>query len=163
MKIIVLGALLASAAVHAEPQAAFKPMAFLAGHCWKADMAVPGQTDEHCFSWVYGGQALRDVHVVRTPAKPDYAGETLYFYDSAAKQVQYVYVENMGGISRGTMEAGADALLFPATQYVAGGQAMTYRVRWTPSGDKAYEAFSEIQAREGKWVTQFKVMLKRTD
>ena len=29
-------------------------------------------TDEHCFRWVYGGQALRDVHTVRGEGHSDY-------------------------------------------------------------------------------------------
>ena len=43
------------------------------------------------------------------------------------------------------MEATADALVFPPTRYVADGESMTYRVRWTRQGDDAYEAFSEMQ------------------
>ena len=46
--------------VVAEPIEALKPMAFLAGHCWKGDFADGKQTDEHCFQWLYGGKALRD-------------------------------------------------------------------------------------------------------
>jgi hypothetical protein len=34
-------------AVTAEPIDALKPMAFLAGHCWKGDFADGKQTDEH--------------------------------------------------------------------------------------------------------------------
>jgi hypothetical protein len=154
---------MAAGAACAEPVAALKPMAFLAGHCWKGDMAVKGQTDEHCFAWMLDGNALRDTHVVRTPGRPDYVGESTYYYDSARKHVEYVYVENMGGISRGTMEAATDALVFPSTQYVNEGQAMTYRVRWTPLDAKSYEAFSEIETDKGTWVTQFRVVLKRTD
>jgi hypothetical protein len=150
----------AAATVQAAPIEALKPMAFLAGHCWKGDFPGAKQSDEHCFQWMYDGQALRDVHTVRTPGKPDYVGETTYYYDSAAKRVEYLYVENAGGISRGTMEPSATGLTFPATQYVADGQALTYRVQWTPVGSDAYEAFSEINMKD-KWVTQFKLVLKR--
>jgi hypothetical protein len=143
----------------AVPVEALQPMAFLAGHCWKGEF--PGgkqQTDEHCFEWLYGGKALRDTHTVRTPGKPDYTGETTYYWDSAAKRVEYIYIENLGGISRGTMESTPGALVFPATQYVADGQAMTYRVRWTVLNDKAYEALSEMQVKDG-WAPMFKLLL----
>ena len=156
-------ALLAAGGAHAQPLEAFRPMAFLAGHCWKGDMAVKGQTDEHCFAWMYGGKALRDTHVVRTPGAPDYIGESTYYYDSASKRVEYVYIENFGGISRGTMEPASGALVFPPTQYVNDGQTMTYRVRWTPVDAASYEAFSEIAGPSGTWSTQFRVVLKRTD
>ena len=159
MRTLTMLLLLSAGLAQAEPIEALKPMAFWAGHCWKGEFAGRPQTDEHCFQWMYGGQALRDVHTVRTPGQPDYVGETIYYYDSAARQVQYLYVENGGGISRGTMTPNASGLSFPAAQYIAAGQTLTYRVQWTPSGD-AYEAFSEINVND-KWVTQFKMVLKR--
>jgi hypothetical protein len=163
MKRSLLVALLMAASCAQAETPALAPMAFLAGHCWKGHMAVPGQTDEHCFAWLYGGVALRDTHVVRTPGQPDYVGESTYYYDSARKQVEYVYIENFGGISRGTVESLPGALVFPATQYVSDGQALTYRVRWTKADARAYEAFSEILGANGAWTPQFKVLLKRMD
>jgi hypothetical protein len=145
----------------AEPIEKLKPMAFLAGHCWKGQFADGKRTDEHCFEWLYGGKALRDKHTVRTPDRPDYVGETTYYYDAAAKRVEWLYIENQGGISRGTMEGADDALVFPPTQYIAEGQTMTYRVRWTRIGNDAYEAWSEAQTKDG-WATMFKVTLKQT-
>jgi hypothetical protein len=144
----------------AEPVDALKPMAFLAGHCWKGTFADGKQTDEHCFQWLYDGKALRDTHAVHAPGRPDYIGETTYYWDSVAKQVQFLYFENQGGISRGTMESTPGALVFPPTQYVADGEAMTYRVRWTLMGDDAYEAWSEAQGPKG-WSTMFKMKLNR--
>ena len=143
------------------PIDALKPMAFLAGHCWKGDFADGKQTDEHCFQWLYDGKALRDTHTVRNPGRPDYIGETTYYWDSAAKSVEFLYFENQGGISRGTVESTPEALIFPATQYVADGQTMTYRVRWTLINDSAYEAWSEMQSAKG-WTTMFKMKMKRT-
>ena len=145
----------------AAPIDALKPMEFLAGHCWKGAFPDGQQTDEHCFAWLYGGKALRDTHTVRTPGRPDYVGETTYYFDSGSKRVEYVYIENLGGISRGVMEPAADGLVFPATTYVADGQAMTYRVKWTRRGDDAYEAWSETQVKDG-WATMFKLVLKRS-
>ena len=144
----------------AEPVDALKPMSFLAGHCWKGTFPDGKQTDEHCFQWLYDGKALRDTHTVRTPGRADYVGETTYYWDSAAKQVQFLYVENKGGISRGTMHGEQGALVFPPTQYVADGEAMTYRVRWKRQGEDAYEAWSEAQTPKG-WSTMFKVILHR--
>jgi hypothetical protein len=144
----------------AAPIEPLKPMAFLAGHCWKGDFADGKQTDEHCFAWLYDGKALRDTHTVRAPGRPDYVGETTYYWDSASKRVEFVYIENLGGVSRGSMESKPDALVFPATQYVADGQSMTYRVRWTRLSDTSYEAWSEMQVKDG-WTTMFKLTMKR--
>jgi len=144
----------------AAPIEPLRPMAFLAGHCWKGDFADGKQTDEHCFAWLYDGKALRDTHTVRAPGRPDYVGETTYYWDSASKRVEFVYIENLGGVSRGSMESMPDALVFPATQYVADGQSMTYRVRWTKLSDTSYKAWSEMQAKDG-WKTMFKLTMKR--
>jgi hypothetical protein len=146
----------------AAPVDALKPMAFLAGHCWKGEFPGGKQTDEHCFSWLYDGRALRDTHTVRTPGAPDYIGETTYLWNPATRRVEYLYFENMGGISRGTMESTADTLVFPATQYVADNETTTYRARWTRLDDASYEAWSEAQGKNG-WTTMFKMTLRRKD
>ena len=101
----------------------------------------------------------RPTHGART-GPPDYIGETTYYWDADAKHVAFLYIENLGGVSRGTMAPAADGLVFPPTQYVANGETMTYRVRWTRQGDDAYEAFSEMQGKDG-WTTMFKLVLKR--
>jgi len=159
MRPLLLLLLSSAASAHAAPAEALKPMAFLAGHCWKGEFPGSKQTDEHCFSWVLDGHALRDVHTVRTPGKPDYVGETIYYYDAAAKVVSYLYVENGGGHSRGTMKPTSTGFEFPQTDYIAEGITLPYRVRWTVAAD-SYEAFSEMVVKD-KWVTQFKMVLKK--
>ncbi|MNT84344.1 hypothetical protein D3C72_2243460 [compost metagenome] len=87
-------------------------------------------------------------------------GETTYYHDPAANKVAFLYLENSGGHSRGTMLSADGGLDFPATEYVgAKGKTLTYRVRWTPSDD-AYEAASEMLV-DGRWVPQFKLVLKK--
>lgn len=151
-------------AAHAAPEPAelLKPMAFLAGHCWKGTFADGKTTDEHCYAWIYGGRVLRDSHVVRSPGKPDGAGESTYYVDSAGNHLAFLYIENGGGFSRGTVESLPEALLFPDTQYISDGEAMVYRARWTRKDEKSYEAWSESQTADG-WQTMFRLVLKRTD
>lgn len=158
-KLLLLSSVLAGAVAQAAPAEALKPMAFLAGHCWKGEFPGGKQTDEHCFQWMLDGHALRDVHTVRAPGKPDYVGETIYYYDAAAKLVSYLYVENGGGFSRGTMKPTAQGLEFPEAQYINGGLVLPYRVQWTVNAD-SYEAFSEMYVKE-KWVTQFRMTLRK--
>jgi len=162
MKCIAMLLLLIPGVALAAPTGGLSAMAFLAGHCWKGTFADGKQVDEHCFSWLYDGKALRDVHTVRAPGRPDYVGETTYYWDSGAKRVEFLYVENLGGISKGTMQAAEGVLTFPPTQYVAGGESMTYRVRWTRLDDSSYEAWSETQAGEG-WKTMFRMVLRRIE
>ena len=139
-----------------------KPMSFLAGHCWKGTFPDGKATDEHCFAWMYGGQVLRDTHVVRKAGQPDALGESTYYVDSAGKHVEFLYIENSGGFSRGTVESLPEALLFPDTRYVSDGEALVYRARWTRQDDKAYEAWSEARTDTG-WETMFKLVMKRVD
>src|SRR5438477_12769964 len=96
---VLISSAVASSTGFAAPIEPLQPMAFLAGHCWKGDFPDGKRTDEHCFAWLYDGKALRDTHTVRAPGRQDYVGETTYYWDSAARRVEYVYIENLGGIS----------------------------------------------------------------
>ena len=91
--------LLASAAGPiAQPRLA--PFAPLVGHCWAGP--VPGNpgTDRHCFESVYGGQHIRDRHVVTVGASDVYEGETLYSVKGS--QVVFTYWNSLGGFGTGT-------------------------------------------------------------
>ena len=151
-----------TAGVAAEPPELLKSMSFLAGHCWKGTFADGKTTDEHCFAWVLGGHALRDTHTVRKSGKADALGESTYYVDSAGNHLEFLYLENNGGFSRGTVESLPEALLFPDTQYISDGEALVYRARWTRQGEKSYEAWSEAQTEHG-WSTMFRMVLKRVD
>ena len=146
----------------AAPAEPFKPMAFLAGHCWKGSFPNQPLTDEHCFEWVYDGRFLRDRHVVHGDGQADYMGETTYYWDAAAAQIQYLYIENQGGFSKGTVQAVADGLMFPATSHADNGQEKIYRSHWQRSGDDAYEAVSEFKTKDG-WTVAWKVKMQRQD
>jgi hypothetical protein len=149
-----------TAGARAEPADALKPMAFLAGHCWKGTFPDGRGTDEHCFEWRLGGRALRDTHTVRAPGKPDYVGETTYYVDPATHRAAFLYVENLGGISRGAMQGTPTGLAFTDATYADDSGAMTYRATWTRKGDDAYEAWSEAQGKDG-WQTMFKLLMRR--
>ena len=143
-------------AATAEPAADYAPLAFLAGHCWKGTFPDGKQTDEHCFSWVYDGKFLRDVHTVRGAAHPDFHGESIYFWNSATKEIEYLYIEDQGGFSRGSVGTAPEALLFPPTSYVEGGKTQTYRSRWQRAGENAYDVVTEFKSGEG-WGDGFRV------
>lgn len=152
--------LLAPGFVFAQPVAGYQPMAFLADHCWKG--AFPGgRTDEHCFTWIYGGKFLRDRHTVRPQGKPDASGESIYFWDSAAKRLEYLYIESDGGFSRGPVSIDNEALVFPDTSLVENGQAVVYRSRWQRSGESAYDVVTEFKSKDG-WGPGFKIHMQQS-
>jgi hypothetical protein len=143
------------------PPAPYQPLAFLVGHCWKGTFPDGKATDEHCFSWIYGGKFVRDEHVVhRGEGHPDGLGESIYVWDAASKQLQYLYIESAGGFSRGTVSGEGDALVFPPASYLEKGETQTYRSRWQPAGQDAYDVVTEFQVKD-RWVPGFKVHMEK--
>jgi hypothetical protein len=154
----------AAAASAADAPSPYAPLAFLADHCWQGEL--PGgkkDIDTHCFRWIYGGDKfVRDVHTVHGKDHKDYVGESIYYWDSAAKKLQYLYFENAGGSSTGTVEATDAALVFPPTNYQEGGQTQTYRSRWAHSGDDAYDVITEFKKGEA-WTPAWTVHMRRLE
>lgn len=164
MRRIFLLLMLAAGGASAGPIDALQPMSFLAGHCWKGNIPATASTDEHCFEWVLNGHVIRDTHVVRTAGKPDYRGETTYYWSPIANAIEYLYLENAGGMSRGTMETVANTLYFPPAQdaaEAASNGVVTYRTRWSPSGAKSFDAWAEKRGPDGTWQTMFKMTMTR--
>ena len=91
---------------------------------------------------------------------PDYLGESIYFWNSSAQQIEYLYIEDQGGFSRGPVATDQDALVFPPTNFIENGQTRTYRSRWQRAGDDAYDVVTEFQSKDG-WVPGFKVHMER--
>jgi hypothetical protein len=146
------------AAADAQPE--YQPLAFLAGHCWKGSFPGGKQTDEHCFTWIYEGKFLRDRHTVRGEGQPDSSGESIFFWNPSAKQIEYLYIESDGGFSRGAVSVDHDAIVFPDTSYEENGKTQVYRSRWQRSGEKAYDVVTELQAKNG-WMPGFKVHMEQ--
>ena len=127
------------------PPSPYQPLAFLVGHCWKGTFPDGKATDEHCFSWIYGGKFVRDEHVVhRGDGHPDGLGESIY----------------ASGFSRGTVSGEGDALVFPPASYLEKGETQTYRSRWQPAGQDAYDVVTEFQVKDG-WVPGFKLHMEK--
>ena len=159
----IVGALAAAggAAGAAAPATPYAPLAFLVGHCWEGTFPGGKVTDTHCFSWVYGGKFIRDRHVVRHgPGTRDDLGESLYLWDAASGELQYLYIESAGGFSRGTVTTAPGALIFPPTHYAQNGQQQTYRSRWQPSGATEYDVLTEFLVKE-QWQPGFTVHMHR--
>jgi hypothetical protein len=150
----------AGAALAAPPASPYQPLGFLVGHCWKGTFADGKVTDEHCFSWIYGGKFVRDEHTVHRDGGPDGFGESIYVGDAASGTLEYLYIESGGGYSRGAVCADGATLVFPAASYREDGKEQVYRSRWQRQGDDAYDVVTEFQAKQG-WVPGFTVHMRR--
>jgi hypothetical protein len=160
LTLTLAAAALAAPTAPTAPADPYRPLEFLVGHCWKGTFPRSTQTDEHCFSRVYGGKFLRDEHVVHRDGAPDQFGETLYVWNSAAGQLEYLYIESGGGFIRGTVGTDGDTLVFPAAPYVDGGKSMNVRSRWQRSGEASYEVATEFEVG-GRWVPAFSLPMQR--
>jgi len=105
------------------------PFEFLVGHCWSATVADKA-VDTHCFTAMFGGQHVRDVHIVRGPGG-EYRGETIYSWDPGRNTVRYSYYNSLGSVLEGTMVASAGGLNF--TPGVGG------PVVWRKHADDGYD------------------------
>ena len=156
--LLVLTVLLSGIAL-AQPPGHFQPQAFLAGSCWKGAFPDGKQIDEHCFEWIYGGKFLRDRHTVTGGPAP-YGGETIYYFDAPSKSVQYLYINMLGGNSRGTVTVNDGMLVFPEEKYSDGKQEQTYRSSWRRDGDDAYLVLTEVKTQDG-WKTAWRTRMQR--
>ncbi len=164
-RFLVLGTVLAGtgfASAAAEPgPSPYQPLAFLVGHCWRGSFPGSEVTDEHCFSWVYGGKFVRDEHRVHHgEGHADDLGESIYLWDAAAKQLQYLYIESDGGFSRGSVSGDTRALIFPPASLAQDGQEQTYRSRWERAGADAYDVVTEFLIK-GEWKPGFSMHMQR--
>jgi len=133
--------LLAAAAASPIAQPQLVSFAPLVGHCFVG--ALPGNegTDRHCFESVYGGQHIRDRHVVTVGGREVYAGESLYSAKGA--DVIFTYWNSLGGLGTGEADLRTDRWKFSGTIHAtadATEQPMT--ATWTVVPD-GYEVSAE--------------------
>ena len=136
--------LLLAASTAATPVAdPLQPLSFLVGHCWRGEFKGSGNVDTHCFTPVYGGKHIRDVHEV-TGGKDVYRGETLFSWNGEAKKVEFVYFNSLGGVSKGGMKPGVKEMIFDDESYVGqDGKTITFSTVWRRVGENSYEAVTK--------------------
>ena len=110
---MIVAALTLALAAPSAAQPLLEPLSRLVGHCWRGSAPGNAGTDTHCFESVYGGQHIRDRHVVTVDAKPVYEGETLYSVENGG--VTFTYWNSLGGIGRGRMFKADGDLRFAGT------------------------------------------------
>lgn len=142
----VLAALLLTAAQPAGApalSARLQPLAPVVGSCWRGTFPDGRQTDTHCFTAIYGGAFVRDVHVVENAPGP-YSGETLYRWDGEASQIVFDYYASDGSHSDGVARPAANGVVFPEQAHRdLRGATMLIRSSWTFDGPDAYVVLAE--------------------
>lgn len=150
MMAAVFGLLLAAASPPAtgpEIPAHFQPFAFLVGGSWVGTFPNGKTTDEHRFVWVYDGQFIRDVHVVKGDGEP-YHGESIYAWDAKNKKVIFWYWANSGGFSTGFFDVDGNKL--QAREDYTGEQEMEMRSTWEKISDNQFDAH-QYKLEDGEW------------
>jgi hypothetical protein len=132
-------------AVAASPiiQVPLQPFAPLVGHCFVGPLAGSDGTDRHCFESVYGGQHVRDRHVVTVGGKAVYEGETIY--SAKGTQVIFTYWNSLGGLGTGTADFASDLWRFSGTVHgTPNGKEQPIAIAWK-LGSGGYEVSSAGQ------------------
>lgn len=150
----------AGAAGAAAVREELKPFQFLVGSCWTGTFPDGKATDTHCFESVYGGQFIRDTHVVRNGPKP-YEGESIHAWDAQKKQLVYVYWATSGSISFGTSEPQPSGeIVFPQADVSSSAGTVAIKSTWTPRGADTYEVWAS-QLKDGEWKETWRMVMKR--
>lgn len=138
-----------------------QPLRYLVGSCWSGKQPRGG-IDTHCFTEVFGGTFIRDVHQV-TGAAGKYEGETLYRWDPAQSAVQFHYWNSRGGLSTGSMGREGEKLSFTEFYEGAQGRRTEYRNLWYRNNHDSYILQVERKTDAG-WVDEFRIeFTRRTD
>ena len=128
----MLVSILAVAAASASPiaQSPLHPWATLVGHCWTGPAPGNQGVDRHCFESVYGGQHIRDRHVVTVDGRDVYEGEALY--SAKGPQVVFTYWNSLGGLGTGEANLRTDRWNFSGTIHAtADGAEQPMTATWT--------------------------------
>lgn len=143
MPMLALLLAISASSPSAPVRAELEPLAFLVGSCWRGSFPNSAATDTHCFTAIYGGAFIRDVHVVEGAPQP-YSGETLYRWDAGERRIRFDYYASDGAHTAGVAVLGGNGLSFPETRRTASGGEMRINTVWSRDGADAYRVRSTI-------------------
>jgi hypothetical protein len=159
-RLVVTFLLFTALAAEASGESPLDRFDFLAGYCWRG-LFETSAADTHCYTWVYGGKHLRDVHVVQGEG-PDYLGESVYSVDGDSGEVVFRYWNSLGGVSDGRIVFEGGAIVAPAEKYVGeDGREREFRSTLRSLGKDRYEAITE-ELVDGEWNASSRVEFTRT-
>ena len=134
-----------AAAAGAIAQTPLQPFTPLVGHCFGGPAPGNQGTDRHCFESVYGGQHIRDRHVVTVGGREVYAGESLY--SAKGPDVIFTYWNSLGGLGTGKAVFNATEWRFSGTIHAtADGPEQPMAATWRKV-DAGYEVLDEPGAK----------------
>jgi len=158
LAVALLGAWPCGAAGQAEDDP-LAPLRFLAGACWRAEIAGTGLTDVQCVEEMPGG-FLRAKHVL-LGSDPEYSGETIYFHDAETGHARFIYFTSLGGVSRGSVIWQDGRLLFPDQRHVsASGEELRIEGHMEQPHRDAYVAVSRRWV-DGDWSEPAETLFER--
>jgi hypothetical protein len=89
-----------------------------------------------------------------------YGGETIHFFDASSKTVRYLYINTLGGASRGGVAVRDGALAFPEDKYSDRKQEQTCRSARRRDGDEACFVLAEVESGDG-WKEAWRIRTER--
>jgi hypothetical protein len=131
------------------PDPNLRPLAFLAGSCWRATYPLGHAVDTHCFTWMFGGRFLRERQSV---TQSGFASETIYHWASASRQIQWTNYSSRGSPHSGTASGTGHGLAFAfrSSDFV---RPTAARVEWRRDGADSYIETTQYRER-GRWRTE---------
>ena len=143
--ISMLLSLVAASSAPALAQSDLKPLSHLVGRCFTGDAPDNGGKDTHCFELVYGGQHIRDRHVVSVAGKAVYAGEALYSLEK--RKITFTYWNSLGGVGRGTAVARPGGISFSGSIHATpDGKEQPIATVWRNAAS-GYDVFDDGSAK----------------
>ena len=137
----------------------FKPIAFLVGHCWRAEFPGGKLVDVQCFESLYEGKLVGNWHRVEG-TDPLYEGQSIFSWDDANKRVRYHYFTSTGAVSEGYFVTGAGGATIPERHVSPDGSVIELESSYRPEGDDGYRVITREKTPDG-WVERRNLHYKR--
>ncbi|MFZ5608221.1 MAG: hypothetical protein ACOY99_01270 [Pseudomonadota bacterium] len=137
------------------------PLSALGNACWQGTRAEDKATEEHCYSWMLGGEFLRDAYVLKGKDTPDYKGQTIYAQKIPGGAVEFTSLPAVGGIATGTGALEGDVLRFSETvEEDEDGAPRRLRSSLRLIDSDSYALLTE-EWKAGRWVEIWSMTLTR--
>ena len=151
--------MLAPATAESTLDAHFAPIAFLVGHCWRAEFSAT-MHDEQCYTAMYGGKLVHNTHRVHG-SEPLYQGTTWFSWDAKHERVRFHYFTSTGAVSEGHLIATDSGYSIPERHVGDDGTVTEMDNRFVREGDDGYRVVVR-QKKDGNWTPIAERIYRRT-
>lgn len=125
----------------------FDPIAFVVGHCWRAEFPN-GMHDEQCFAPMHGGRLVHNTHVVRG-SDPLYGGMTIYSWDADSGHIRFHYFTSTGAVSEGHLIAIESGYSVPERHVGSDGKVTELESVFRRDGEDAFTVVTRQKGDDG--------------